>query len=57
MEDNGMTKLKERVERDLGIKVHPNMTTKEAGMIGGHMVQELIREAEKNRGMEGEEEQ
>lgn len=52
-----MTKLKERVERDLGIKVHPNMTTKEAGMIGGHMVQELIREAEKNRGMEGEEEQ
>lgn len=54
MANQEMERLKEEVERELGIRVHPNMTTREAGMIGGHMVQKLIREAEEKEGSRGE---
>jgi len=59
--ENGdaMDRLEEEVRRELGIKnVGPNMTTHEAGMIGGYMVKKLIERAEgKEMGEEAEDEE
>lgn len=48
MANNAMLdQLEEEVREELGIKnVGPNMTTHEAGMIGGYMVKKLIERAE-----------
>jgi len=60
MKENHMKKLEEEVRRDLGItEVGPNMTTAEAGKIGGYMVKRLIEEGERSEemGMEREKEE
>jgi len=53
-----LKKLEDEVREELGIKnVGPNMTTHEAGMIGGYMVKRLIERAEKEEMGEMEEEE
>lgn len=43
--EKGLEKLEEEVRREEGIKeVGPDMTTKEAGKLGGGMVKKLIEE-------------
>lgn len=56
MADNNdsMKQLEDEVRRELGIEnVGPNMTTHEAGMIGGYMVKKLIERGEGKEGMGG----
>ncbi|MFA7253265.1 MAG: small, acid-soluble spore protein, alpha/beta type [Patescibacteria group bacterium] len=49
-----LKRLEEEVRQELGIKeVGPNMTTHEAGMIGGYMVKKLIERGEGKEGDEG----
>lgn len=48
MQKETLKALEEEVRQELGIKnVGPNMSTHEAGMIGGYMVKKLIERAEK----------
>jgi hypothetical protein len=56
MKTESLKELEEEVRRELGIKnVGPNMSTHEAGMIGGYMVKKMIERAEKmERGEEEE---
>lgn len=56
MKSQGLKELEDEVRQELGIKnVGPNMTTHEAGMIGGYMVKKMIERAEKME--KGEEEE
>jgi len=53
MKEESLKELEEEVRRELGIEnVGPNMTTHEAGMLGGFMVKKLIERAERE-GREG----
>lgn len=52
--EEAMDELKEQVARDTGLdddireRGWENMTTREVGKIGGHMVKRMIRQAENN---------
>lgn len=53
MEERKQTldELEEQVKRELNIKdIGPNMTTEEAGRLGGYMVKHLIERGEKAAG-------
>jgi|GEM_PF-759160 len=53
-DNDSMKQLEDEVRRELGIEnVGPNMTTHEAGMIGGYMVKKLIERGEGKEGMRG----
>ncbi len=46
-----MKDLEEQVKRELGIEeIGPNMSTHDAGKIGGYMVKHLIERAERRGG-------
>jgi hypothetical protein len=52
-----LKRLEDEVKSDLGItEVGPNMTTQEAGKLGGQMVKRMIMDAEKGMDMGGLEE-
>lgn len=47
-EEDMMKRLEEEVRRELGIQnIGPNMTTEEAGRLGGYMVKKLIERGER----------
>lgn len=47
--EQSLKDLEEQVKKELGIKnIGPNMTTEEAGRIGGYMVKHLIERGEKS---------
>lgn len=51
MKDDTLKELEDEVREELGIEnVGPNMSTHEAGMIGGYMVKKLIERGEKAEG-------
>jgi len=46
-----LKELEDEVRRELGIKeIGPNMTTHDAGKLGGYMVKKLIERGEKSMG-------
>ena len=46
--EQSMKELEEQVKKELNIQeIGPNMTTEEAGKIGGYMVKHLIERGEK----------
>lgn len=48
MQDDNLKQLEEEVRNELGIKeIGPNMSTHDAGKIGGYMVKKLIERAER----------
>jgi len=56
MQNDSLKELEDEVKQELGIKnVGPNMTTHEAGMIGGYMVKKLIERGEMRESGEDEE--
>ncbi|MDI6829658.1 MAG: small, acid-soluble spore protein, alpha/beta type [Armatimonadota bacterium] len=47
-EEEMMKRLEEEVRRELGIqRIGPEMTTEEAGKLGGYMVKKLIERGER----------
>ncbi|MHB0999964.1 MAG: small, acid-soluble spore protein, alpha/beta type [Armatimonadota bacterium] len=48
-DEDMMKKLEDEVRRELGIKnIGPDMTTEEAGKLGGYMVKRLIERGERS---------
>jgi len=48
MQKDALKEIENEVREELGIKnIGPNMTTHEAGMIGGYMVKKLIERGER----------
>jgi hypothetical protein len=51
MEKDNLRELEDEVRKELGItNIGPNMTTHEAGMLGGYMVKKMIERAEREQG-------